>query len=374
VSSDDYIIVSGASQPAVTWFQLPAPEFWHGSHRKVNAERVVKQDLRNDVVYLPIPDITDFNDEDSEVIYEANIRPLFLTGYDERYDNIADQQTKYIEPCNKMADYFITIVETLDTYFEYPKDIYRREWPNFGNQNVWGNDKLIFDQKLSGVELRLTLEVFYEASCLCDAAEVVTCAPVNFQIEGVTVETLPSGDTFNLNMIDTDGNVPVYSYDPVTDTLEFPAPGDTTTLDVSVNGTLFYNDVSTNQDLPVLNTTLDPIGSKNGANWIIGDLPMDFNATPITAPPAGTDKVISVVDSASNYVGSIVNDNAGILDVVVADSTAENSNSTYSLSILAEDTGEIPDTLVQLQVDGVNTGAPQNIVTLDPAAVLNISW
>jgi len=219
VSSDDYIIVSGASQPAVTWFQLPAPEFWHGSHRKVNAERVVKQDLRNDIVYLPIPDITDFNDEDSEVIYEANIRPLFLTGYDERYDNIADQQTKYIEPCNKMADYFITIVETLDTYFEYPKDIYRREWPNFGNQNVWGNDKLIFDQKLSGVELRLTLEVFYEASCLCDAAEVVTCAPVNIYVNDALEDTVSSGENsmiivryqngtaIGTTTIDTEGNL-----------------------------------------------------------------------------------------------------------------------------------------------------------------------
>jgi len=322
VSSDDYIIVSGASQPAVTWFQLPAPEFWHGSHRKVNAERVVKQDLRNDVVYLPIPDITDFNDEDSEVIYEANIRPLFLTGYDERYDNIADQQTMYIEPCNKMADYFITIVETLDTYFENPKDIYRREWPNFGDQNVWGNDKLIFNQKLSGVELRLTLEVFYEASCLCDSAEVVTCAPVTFQIEGVLVETIPSGDTFNLNLIDTDGNVPTHTYDPLTDTLEVPAAGGGGSIDIAVNGTPFYSSVSTNQNLPVKKSdTVTNIGSKVGPNWIIGDTSETYNGNAITGVTAEGFKDIVGKDSAGNDVGTVTADTESELEITIADVT-----------------------------------------------------
>ena len=243
---DDYIIVSGPSQPAVTWFQLPAPEFWHGSHRKVNAERSDKPDVRTPFVYLPVPEVTEINDEDSDKIYDANIRPIFLRGYDSKYDTIDNQQTLYIDPCNKMADYFLEIVETLDAYYERPESIIRKEWMNFGSETVWGNDKLIFNQPLSGVEIRFTLEVLDDFLCECDASPILTCAPANVYINGVLKDTAPSGEDFELVVVDTNDDV-VGVYDEPSKTITVPAAsgGGSFTYD------LFMNGVDTGQDILV---------------------------------------------------------------------------------------------------------------------------
>jgi hypothetical protein len=53
----------------------------------------------------------------------------------------------------------------------------------------------------------------------------------------------------------------------------------------------------------------------------------------------------------------------------------ENSNVTYTASFdTSANPFALPDTSVQQQVDGVNYGAPQGVVTLDPNAVLNLQW
>ena len=217
---DSYIIVSGASQPVVTWFQLAAPEFWHGSHRKVNAEKYGNRPNQSSpFVYLPIPEVRELNGDDDEVVYEAQIRPIFLRSYDPKKDNIDDQQTLYIDPTNKMADYFLEVIELLDAYFEYPTDITRKEWMNFGDATLWGNDKLIFNQPLSGVELRLQLDVLDRGICECEEADTVVCAPVNFSINGTAEEVLQSGSDFDLTVVDTNGDPVSYTYDDNTKTL-----------------------------------------------------------------------------------------------------------------------------------------------------------
>lgn len=250
---DSYIVVSGDAQPVGTWFQLSAPEFWHGTHRKVDAERKNKQDVRNWIVYLPIPDVLELGDEDSEYSYEANIRPLFLTGYDQRYDNIAQQQSLYINPANKMADYYLDVLEDNNNSFEYPEDITRKEWPNFGDPTIWGNDKLIFNQRLSGVELRHRLQVFYGVECECAVDSVENCAPANIYINGNLEDTVNSGDDFDLTIVDTDGNEVLDSYDPNTNTAVVPAAGGgggSFTYDLYLDG------VDTGQDVVVDGTNI----------------------------------------------------------------------------------------------------------------------
>lgn len=362
VNTDEYIIVSGASQPVGTWFQLPAPEFWHGSHRKVNAERTQKQDLRNDMVYLPIPDVTDFNNPDSEILYEANIRPVFLTGYDERYDNIEDQQTMYIDPCNKMADRFVEVCESLDTYFESPIDIYRREWPNFGDNTVWGNDKLIFNQKLSGVEVRLTLEVFYEAICVCERTQANTCAPANIYINSTLEDTATSGEDFELTVVDTDGNTPTITYNETTKTLEVPAAGSGGAINIDVNGGMFLTGQTSNVDMSVWNQNDDPIGFDDGGNtWRVDN------------------SVVTIRDSGGNELYSVSVFAEGTENQTIGDAQVEvlNSNATYDMLIDVSAEGvathNLPNTTVEVFLDGVSQGTG-SIVTLDPAAEINIVW
>src|SRR3990167_1702517 len=148
-----------------------------------------------------------------------------------------------------------------------------------------------------------------------------SCDPVNLEINGVQSEVIPSGEDFNLIVGDTN-LLPVGIYDEPTNTLTVPAAEGSPTLDISVNGTLFYNDVSTDQDVPVKNSALVNVGAKVAANWEVGDSGNTFNGVPISSIPATEDKEISVYDSVGGLVGAISTDNANILDVTIDDCTS----------------------------------------------------
>ena len=191
------ITVSGAAQPVGATFNLTAPEFSHGSHRKVEGERKAPTDLTLPFVYLPVPEVTESNEINDDVAYSAKINPIFLLEYDRNQDEIELQQAEIIEPCNEMADFFAWLIEDQQENFERPEGLTRKEWMNFGDPTTWGNDKEIFDQNLSGVELRLTLEVSYDAPCLCESVEPSGCASVRVSVDGVYSEDVASGGSYN---------------------------------------------------------------------------------------------------------------------------------------------------------------------------------
>lgn len=334
VVQNDYIVVSGTAQPVGTTFQLEAPEFWHGSHRKVNSERSApnKHDVSKVFVYLPIPDVRENDGDDDEIEYEATIRPIFLTGYNKQYDKIDLQQEMYIEPCNAMADVFLDVIEENDTIIERPTNIERREWMNFGDESVWGKDKLIFNQNLSGVESRMRIGIFYGDEACCVDGEFNACMPVNIYINGTQEDTVESGQDYQLTVVDTNGDEQGV-YDEPTKTIVVPAPG--------------------------------------GGG---GTASQTFNGTSVTDQDSGTTKVITVKDSGGTNVGTKGTDTALALAITIDDVTVDNSNVTWTTDITAEGTFELPDTTVQLQVDGVNYGAPVSVVTLDPNAILEIQW
>lgn len=197
LSFNEYIIVSGDSQPVGPTFQLPAPDFVHGSSRKVDNERKKIKDLRNMFVYLPRPRVQEIGGPNSDVAYIGSIRPIFLVSFDPKRDNIDYQQENFIDPMNSAADLFETIVNDNTDKFEETDFFNREEWMNFGDPNTWGNDKLIFDQKISGVELSLDLQVFDEYACQCDGSPDIVCAPVRILVNGVYSEEVQSGGTYN---------------------------------------------------------------------------------------------------------------------------------------------------------------------------------
>src|SRR5574343_225482 len=219
VVQDSYIIVSGLALPVCASYQMPAPQFWHGSHRKVNSEMSEESDAGQAVVYLPVPRVRETNDPEEEVVYTASIIPIFLYTYDQQRDTIELQQDEVIEPLNAMADFFLWLIEDNDGSYNTPEDVDRREWMNFGDETVWGKDKLIFNRNYSGVELQFDLEVLPDGVCACDDVTPITCAPVPFYLHGTFEEDLTSGEDFLLTVKDGLGNTIPAVYDGSTKTI-----------------------------------------------------------------------------------------------------------------------------------------------------------
>lgn len=461
---DEYLIVTGASAPVQLYFQLAAPTFEHGTHRRVSSERVKKSASKRTItpmIYaLPIKGKTRPS-IDSMYGFSGKVRFFCLTTFDKNGDvTIATQQKNVVNPMSALVRYFIQKFEERLDLFEEIQEVFQDDFMDFGDPAIWGAKERIFEEFLSGVGVNFDLNIYSQDEC-CTDTPAVSCLPVKFQIEGVLAETLPSGDTFNLNLIDTDGNIPTHTYNAATDTLEVPAPGGSASIDIAVNGTPFYTGVSTNQDLPVKDSTgASNVGSKVGNEYHIGDTQVilkntanetlstqnfyaesqanemvadnvtsDFNSlTALQETPSGQNKSFQVVDSNEDPIGSINSDLPNSTQILVADSvvslplntppisltpirsqqnkavrlidaidfdpvnvsvaidtegaaefvipnaTVKNSNNTYTDSVKSGGTLTLPATSVQGQVDGVNTGAPQNIVTLDPNVVVNIQW
>jgi len=197
---NSYIEIESTTEPTVTEFQLEAPEFWHSSSRKVSNERSNKEggDVRKPFVYLPVPRITEDKAVDSDKAYDADIRPIFLTNFDTRRDTIELQQTQIIEPLNAMANFFLYLIKEDIANFDDFDSVDRREWMNFGNETVWGNDKKIFKENLSGVELSsFTLPVLINESCLCNTVTKI-CADATVTVNDEFYAFVESGGSINI--------------------------------------------------------------------------------------------------------------------------------------------------------------------------------
>lgn len=197
IVQDSYIEIESSTEPTVTEFQLLAPEFWHSSSRKVSGERSQKTDVRKPFVYLPVPRVTEDKVYDSDKAYDAEIKPIFLTNFDPQTDTIGLQQEYIIEPLNAMANFFVYLIEDDLVNFDDLATIDRKEWMNFGDEVVWGSDKKIFKENLSGVELSFTLPVFQNESCDCSVVSKV-CADASVYINDVFYTFVESGGTVNI--------------------------------------------------------------------------------------------------------------------------------------------------------------------------------
>ena len=194
---NEYIIVSGTVEPVVTEFSLEAPEFWHGTHRKVSNERDMRQGyVSRPFVYLPIPVVNSISDDASSYAYSANVAPIFLMNYDVRKDTTTLQQELMIRPLLSMVKVFFAIIEEQPNLFSDVEGWEEIQIPNFGDEAAWGRDSLIFNQPLSGVQALFTFNGYEQNDCQCNAP-IQLCAGVSFKINGVYQYTEPSGGTIN---------------------------------------------------------------------------------------------------------------------------------------------------------------------------------
>ena len=124
-----------------------------------------------------------------------------------------------------------------------------------------------------------------------------TCSDSELNVNGVFLANIPSGEEFNLVVVDTGGNVVGDAYG---NTIIVPA------------------------------VEADPVT-------------MTFNTAPISETPAGGAKAISVRGSDASAKGTATTDTASSLVVDVADSTVSNSDDTYSVNVVSEAPLDLPD-------------------------------
>lgn len=273
VSLDEYIIVSGTAQPVGATFSLEAPQFYHGSRRKVSGEMDKIDDLTKPFVYLPRPTARENNDVQSDISYVAQVRPIFLTGYLVDRDSIDMQQIEIIEPMNEMADLFVWLIEDQLDKFNDPSSNQREEWMNFGDPTVWGNEELIFDRPCSGVELRLEFDVLREYACLCEGKAPNVCPDVTHSFQGYDtgITTFPGGN-LNVSVVDDLGVDTGTKISEDANNIVIEVTGAGSTLDVSLNGTLLRDDVSTDQNITVFAAGSGAnVGHSDGGDWEVSD-------------------------------------------------------------------------------------------------------
>lgn len=327
--SDTNITLKGTVAPGLVSFQLDAPDFWHGSHRKVESERARKKDVTRPVVYLPNTRTTQPGEYDSDIAYTASVRPIFLLNYLKKFDTTELQQSKVIDPAHQMADLFYSIIEN-DDRFNDPENLRRLEWMNFGDSTTWGNDELIFDQPLSGVELQLDLDVLIYSFCECDdqgepeicpdvtttfngtATGVDTAAGQNISIEVVDDTDTPTGtlttNTANTKKIVVTGGGPAA---PVGIELNGVTP-----LTDAASGTTRNFDFFDEEDNVVTPTVDTDTATNTGLLFL--DVPMSFNGSATAGALVGGSKSITVQDTDGTQVGTVINDEQLNLTVEVA--------------------------------------------------------
>lgn len=166
VQSNEYIIVKGASIPVVTEFAVPKPYYFHGTVLNTNVE-LSRIDYFNKfpMVYL-LEVITDtFNNEDEAVERESDLRLFFLTSANFQDWKTGDHYKEAILPMRSLAYNFINILNSnkiISNFAQY-------SMVNRVNFGVYvtdkGNTERIFNDNMSGVELRLTLPIKRDLSC-----------------------------------------------------------------------------------------------------------------------------------------------------------------------------------------------------------------
>jgi len=162
VDNNVSITIAGPSIPTVTQFQIPKPYYFHGTVIKTNLElsQIKKQMDKMPLVYLLEVLVDNFNNN-SEVPLDrtSDLRLFFLAPSNFSEWKTTDHYTGAILQMRNLAYQFISILNKsriIDEFDDY-------ELINRVNFGVYvtdkGNTKRIFNEQLSGVELRINLPI-----------------------------------------------------------------------------------------------------------------------------------------------------------------------------------------------------------------------
>lgn len=118
------------------------------------------------------------------------------------------------------------------------------------------------------------------------------CAGVRIFQDNILVEVVPSGGRFD------------YS-------------GTVVPITITVNGDIFYTDVTTNQEIPVKDEGGVARGSKVGINWVIADADQTFNGVDVIGQRPETTKAVVVQTVDAVPTGDVIEDSLTSLKIEI---------------------------------------------------------
>ena len=164
---NESLTVKGDILPTASTFTITAPFYKHGTPRATNNELFqVDADIELPLVWLlEILTQSVFRAEENPLDYSSDLRLFFLDEYDPEDDLTSDLYTDIIRPMTSMVDEFIKEVELDGDYNDV--DEYRTiNWSKFGVYTTnKGSTSKVLDAYLTGVEVRINLEVMKKTEC-----------------------------------------------------------------------------------------------------------------------------------------------------------------------------------------------------------------
>jgi len=164
---NESLTIKGDVLPTSATFTITPPFYKHGTPMATNNELFhVDNDQQLPLVWLlEILTQSVFQNEENPLDYSSDLRLFFLDEYDPEDDLTSDIYTDIIRPMQSMVEEFIKEVEKDGNYNDL--DEYRTiNWSKFGVYTTnKGSTSKILDAYLSGIEVRITLEIMKIENC-----------------------------------------------------------------------------------------------------------------------------------------------------------------------------------------------------------------
>ena len=164
---NESLTIKGDVLPTAATFTITPPYYKHGTPMATNNELFhVDNDQQLPLVWLlEILTQSVFQNEENPLDYSSDLRLFFLDEYDPEDDLTSDIYTDIIRPMQSMVEEFIKEVEKDGNYNDL--DEYRTiNWSKFGVYTTnKGSTSKILDAYLSGIEVRITLEIMKIENC-----------------------------------------------------------------------------------------------------------------------------------------------------------------------------------------------------------------
>lgn len=174
VSYNDSITVSGTILPVVLTFDLYAPFFKHGTIKTVAKELTEKKSYKDKLplifLHETVQENVHFNTEDA-LDYESDCRIYFLTDCNYSDWTQIDGDTLAIKPMRALCNEFIKALAQSQYVAELETVGQVLNHNIFGTYDSNGITKNIFNEYLSGVQLRISIPFQKECEC-CDIADL----------------------------------------------------------------------------------------------------------------------------------------------------------------------------------------------------------
>jgi hypothetical protein len=173
----------------------------------------------------------------------------------------------------------------------------------------------ITPDKLYGVNIDVSFKVLQTFNkCIIPMSGIPTPESQDVSIYGndTLMVTVACGNNYEFEIRNESGDL-VGTWNAITKIWTVPGGG-SASIDIAVNGTPFYSGVSTNQDIPVINSADTPIGQPDGANYRIGDSELNINDNFEELIPAETIFDLYVEDTSGDPAGDYIGANTVQID------------------------------------------------------------